>query len=268
MKYTLVNQDGKSSVTAFMPDGTPLVADDTHKNFKKIVDALLGDKDSEYVHDLFDIAQAISKRFSRLSERVTARNGEIYVDGDPVKSGITKKINDFLDNNSENWQPLVNFLEKVYANPEKHSREQLYDWLDKHNFVITNDGDIVAYKGLKKNADGTLTSTRQGPAIVDGEEVLGYVPNGIGSVVEMPRASVQHDPNHGCSTGLHVGTPAHARQFGTVVEVHVNPRDVVSVPTHSNWEKMRVCRYTVVKMASTTNEAKLAESYKDDGEYF
>ena len=63
----------------------------------------------------------------------------------------------------------------------------------------------------------------------------------------MPRGEVQHDPESGCSTGLHVGTYAYAQGYAraALLTVHVNPRDVVSVPTDCDAEKMRVCRYVV-----------------------
>jgi hypothetical protein len=64
----------------------------------------------------------------------------------------------------------------------------------------------------------------------------------------MPRDQVQFDPGVGCHTGLHVGTFEYAAGFaqGALLEVVVNPRDVVSVPTDCGAQKMRTCRYTVV----------------------
>jgi hypothetical protein len=58
---------------------------------------------------------------------------------------------------------------------------------------------------------------------------------------------------NGCSVGLHVGTYDYASNFTlNVLEVHVNPRDVVSVPTDSNWAKVRCCRYVVIKEVERT----------------
>jgi hypothetical protein len=45
-----------------------------------------------------------------------------------------------------------------------------------------------------------------------------------------------------------VGSFDHAAGYGnTLLEVKVNPRDVVSVPSDTGGAKMRVCRYTVVQ---------------------
>ena len=63
----------------------------------------------------------------------------------------------------------------------------------------------------------------------------------------MARSEVQHDPSVGCHKGLHVGTWDYASSFGrgVVLEVEVDPRDVVSVPTDCGDAKLRCCRYRV-----------------------
>jgi hypothetical protein len=140
---------------------------------------------------------------------------------------------------------------------------------------------IVGYKGVKKQqapTDPDLGYTNEvneylsiftGNAIVDGERVSGHVPNKIGSLVEMPRNEVTFDPAVGCSYGLHVGTWDYANNFGRggVLEVHVNPRDVVSVPTDSSWAKMRVCRYRVVGVTEVPYQSALADDWQDDNYY-
>ncbi len=64
----------------------------------------------------------------------------------------------------------------------------------------------------------------------------------------MPRSKVDDDTSAGCSTGLHAGTYRYASGFaqGRLLTVEINPRDVVSVPTDSDYQKIRTCRYTVV----------------------
>jgi hypothetical protein len=59
-----------------------------------------------------------------------------------------------------------------------------------------------------------------------------------------------------CSAGLHVGTYDYALRFTRfVIEVLVDPRDVVSVPTDCNDQKMRTCKYLV--MDHVTEERKV-----------
>lgn len=246
MQFSLVGNEDGSNITVFVPEHAPLVAHSTHPNFDRIVKGAFAGDDS--IVELFDVAVTAVTKFQRLTERVTTANGKLYLDGEEVNNVLATQVVRFHNEDIEDWKPLVLFFENVQQNPQEHSREQLFEWLDHRDFTITEDGMILGYKGVRKNGENDFTSISTGRAIVDGEVFNGAIPNRIGSVVEMPRNEVAWDPSTGCSTGLHVGTYRYADSFaqGALLEVHVNPRDVVSVPTDSSWEKMRVCRYTVV----------------------
>lgn len=247
VQSVMVSHEGQEFITVFVPGHDPLVAgSETHPNFDEIVEAARAGDES--VVDLFDVAATAAQKFQRLSERVTTAQGRLYLDGVEVHNALSTQVIRFLQDGVEDWLPLVNFFEKVQANPNDHSREQLYEWLDRRDFTITPDGDFVAYKGVASDGNGNYSSITHGPAVVDGQAVNGAVPNNVGSIVEMARDKVHHDPSVGCSTGLHVGAYDYAQSFsrGAVLEVHVNPRDVVSVPTDSDWAKVRTCRYRVV----------------------
>lgn len=83
------------------------------------------------------------------------------------------------------------------------------------------------------------------------EHISGYVPNPVPGVIEMPRSQVHFAPSTACSHGLHVGTYSFAQSYGdTRLEVHVNPRDVVSVPESYSSAKMRVRRYKTIRIVT------------------
>ena len=265
MQYALIRTDeGVGVITVFVPGHTPQVAtSESHANFAEIVDAAVAGDDS--VVDLFDLAQAVADRFKNITERLAMAHGHLYWDGDEVNGTLTNQVLRFMEEGQDFW-PLVNFFENVQQNPNEHSREQLYDWLSKRDFTITEDGYIVGYKGVTSDGNGGFVSVHSGKAIVNGEVKTGRIPNPIGAVVEMPRSEVQHDPSVGCHTGLHVGTYDYAVGYssnGALLEVWVNPRDVVSVPTDSDWAKMRVCRYEVVD----TLDAPYTTAYRPTVEY-
>ena len=270
MKYNLVTVGDEKNLTLVV-NGEMYVASHSHPNWDAIIAGVL--KDDESVVDLFDVAETVSRRFEALTERVTVRNGVVYFDGDELDRAETRQIVRFLNDGEDDFMPLVNFLEKVQTNPNEHSREQLYTWLDKHDFPITDDGDIVAYKGVRVLDNGNYVSISSGKAIVDGEEVSGNIPNAVGSVIEMPRSEVHHDPATGCSRGLHAGTWDYASNFaqGAVLTVRINPRDVVSVPTDCDWQKVRVCRYVVTGVTETqydgahwVDEDDFEDDYEED----
>jgi hypothetical protein len=247
LQYSIVGtvEDG-SNITVFTGEGAPLVAHSSHPNWDKIVAGVVAGDAS--VVDLFDVSQTVASKFDKLSERVSVANGRLYFDGEEQDNSLANQVVRFITEDVEDYKPLVKFLENVQNNPTEHSRTQLYDWLSKHDFTITDEGLIVGYKGVSSNDKVTFESIHSGRAMVNGEVQNGFIKQKVGDVVEMPRGEVQHDPSVGCHTGLHVGTYEFASGFnhGALLEVHVNPRDVVSVPTDSNWAKVRVCRYTVV----------------------
>lgn len=264
LTYTIVGDEDGSNIVVFVPGNPPAVAHDSHPNFEAIVaGAKAGDED---VLALFDIAATVATRFERLSERITTAFGRLYFDGVEVANALTAQVIRFLDAGLEDWRPLVAFFEKVQGNPDAHSREQLYAWLDGRDFAITKSGDIVGYKGVAKDGDGALVSVHAGRAIVNGEQVSGHIPNPLGALIEMPRNEVTADPALGCHKGLHVGTYDYAIGYasGAMLEVHVNPRDVVSVPTDCDAQKMRVCRYRVVGHIDAPHTAPVADDFDGD----
>ena len=273
IKYNLVKNGDESNLTAFI-DGEMYIASGDHPNFDRIVQGVISDDHS--VADLFDVSRSIATKFERLSERVMVAHGHVYFDGEEVNNTLTSQILRFMDEGVDNFMPLVNFFEKVSTNPNDHSRENLYRWLDASDFTITPDVDIVGYKAVHKNEEGdNFRSIHSGnnTVMVNGESTTGYVTQAVGDVVEMPRGSVDFNPGAGCSTGLHVGTYEYASSFGgnaaTLLQVIVNPRDVVSVPTDSGDSKMRVCRYRIQDIIREQIQSPLwgVEPYDDEEEH-
>lgn len=268
IKYNLVkfNDSDEANLTVFV-NGEMYVATDTHPNFSAIVAKVaVGD---ESVVDLFDVSKTAAKRFDRLSERVTVSNGRIYFDGEEVDNALTTQVLRFIDGGVEDFNPLVKFFEKVMTNPNEHSREQLYRWLARYDFTITDEGDFIAYKGVQTvTADHQYESISKGRAISNGVEYNGAIPNPLGAVVEMPRGDVEFDPAVGCHTGLHAGTWSYASDFsqGAVLTVVINPRDVVSVPTDCQDQKLRVCRYVVQDVTEVKYAAPVVSFNEDDDE--
>lgn len=248
VQYTLISNGDDENLTVIVPgEAMPLVAHSSHPNFEAIRTAVVTQDPEADFDELFDVGVAVAKRFDRLTPKITVANGVIYRNGDPVHNSLTTQILRFMEE-GQDFGPLVRFMDKIEANPNEHSRQQLFDWLDnQEGITITPIGNILGYKGVNKHEDGTLWSGFAGHAIVNDVEVNGHVPNEVGSTVEMPRSEVHHDPNSACSSGLHVGTFRYAKSYarGAMLEVHVDPADVVSVPTGAGGEKVRVCRYII-----------------------
>lgn len=248
--YQIIREDKENdqptSVQVFVGGKLQLI-DSQHANFKEIIALLLssgGNIAESEVAPLFNLPLMIGQKFEKLSPRISVSGEKVYYDLVEVDTALTKAILAFLTERKKDWEPLVKFMEKVQTNENPHSVEHAYRWLNRHNFTIDKDGDIIAYKGLTSE----YMSKHSGRAIVDGVVVEGQIPNRPGSVIEMPRDEVVFDPNNGCAVGLHAANFSFAKSWGSggrVVSLKINPQDIVSVPTESGDQKMRVCRYIV-----------------------
>lgn len=262
-KYNLATRDGEPESLLIFSGKTSLTATPENPGFRDAVLMVTAPGTTfEQLTAKLSLAVAVDTEFKRLSERVTVRGGNVYFDGDKVHGALSKAIVDFFVSGAGDYMALVNFMEKVNTNPEPHSREQLYEWLNRFHFGIAPDGDIIAYKGLNRkyhDADkAAWESSSSGSAIVNGKPYEGCIPAFPGAIIEMPRSEVNHDPTTGCSTGLHVGNWDYAKSFAQVtVRVKVNPRDVCSVPTDSGWQKVRCCRYQILGLVDAEDSGVL-----------
>jgi len=246
MQYTITESaTAGRSATILYGDFTPVAVPGSHPKYDEILAALLTNAAEDVVRALVDATKPL-REFAALSERVSIRGKKLYFDGDRIKGTLTKHIVRMVRSGDVRFA-LVAFLEKVSTNPSAESRDALYRWLSDRDFAITGDGDFLAYKGV--TSDGL--SIHSGRAWVDGVEIVGQIPNKVGAVVTMPRLQVDDNREVGCSQGLHAGTWGYARGFaqGMTLTVRINPRDVVSVPDCSEFQKLRVCRYVVLETA-------------------
>lgn len=258
MRYQINSEGGLSNLALYL-DGQLYAVNSEHPYWEEILDALR-DGYANDIPELIDLATAAANRFEQITERVAVQNGTVFFDGDAIHNSLAEAIIRAMREGAD-FRSLVLFMENAYQNPRKHSRDNLFDWLNTHDFTITPDGMLVGYKGVSND----LRSISSGPGIVNGAPVNGHLDNSIGNVLEMARSSVQHDPSIGCSVGLHVGTWEYASSFGPkTVKVLVNPRDVVSVPTDCGWAKMRVCRYKVVEILDSKVDSFVDPSWDND----
>ncbi len=169
--------------------------------------------------------------------KFTMQNGCIMIDGQDLPNTLSDKLFDLVDEEGDTTS-LENFWDNLKDNPTESSREDLYSFLDYNNVPITLDGCFIVYKKVNDDFWDSYTG-RTHQSI-------------IGSVIEMPREKVDQNRNNTCSTGLHVAAYEYATGFsGTrLLECKVNPRDVVAVPPDYSNQKMRVCRYEVLREAT------------------
>lgn len=182
-----------------------------------------------------EIDKLLSGNLPPLGGHAELRDGKVFYAEKEVNSNLAERIIQ-IDKMGLPPEPMLRFLENIFLNPSEDSREELYDFLSHKNIPITEDGHFLAYKAVRNNFLDKWTGT---------------IDNSPGSVVEVPRDSVNDDRSMQCSHGLHVGALHYVRDYGSgyddrFVIAKINPRDAVSVPLDHNAQKLRVCRYEVL----------------------
>lgn len=205
----------------------------------KLIKALK-EKDLEAIPTLISAAKRIEK-FSHGKFQV--RDGMIMIDGQEAPEVIGAKIKSFADQGLP-YEPLVKFTQKLQLNPSSNSLKQLYSFLERNRITINENGDCILYKKVNHNMTDCHTGT---------------IHNGVGDVIKMKRNKVDENPNNHCSSGYHVAAWQYAANFGdgVMLEVVVNPKNVVSVPNDYNCQKIRVCEYKVLRIVSKESSDEL-----------
>jgi hypothetical protein len=206
--------------------GRTEVISKTDNRYPKVIEAI---KAGEW-DKIPEIVEAIERAFE--GSGLELRDGLLY-DGEV---GIPPELNSRilrLRDEGLPFDPLLKFWDNLKKNPSFNSRQMLFKFLEHNGHPLTPDGCFVAYRGVREDFKDKHTGTFD---------------NSPGSVCEMPRESVDDNPNNTCSNGLHVACFDYAKGFGEkLVEVKVNPADVVCVPVDYNGTKMRTCKFEVIQ---------------------
>lgn len=275
-----------------MIDGEPLRVRRDHPNADQIIYVCKGynlEKDPEVREDIIetikDLAEA-KNYISQLTEdfEINAQ-GRVYLKGttQALPSFLAHKIKDFIDAGLD-INPLTKFWKHLLLNPDFSVRAQLFAFLEHNGHPITEEGYFLAYKavGIKRKYDAET-----GEEIIEvrydedtGERIEEKVSQAmtfkpfhsgshgmvikVGEAIKMPREACDSDPEQTCSAGLHVGSMEYVKDFGhggsVVLEVLVNPRNVVAVPYDYNNTKMRCCEYFPIAITNGENENVYLES--------
>lgn len=152
---------------------------------------------------------------------------------------------------------IERFWKNLCQNPSEESRESLYAFLEANNMTLTDDGCFIGYRAISSDWKDLRTGTMD---------------NSIGSSPSMPRDEVDPNPENTCSRGLHIAAWDFAKGFGysdyRLVEVKVNPKDVVTVPPDYNNQKMRVCKFTVLNEVAEKRDSLVhPDTFADPSEW-
>jgi len=211
---------------------------------------------------------------------------ELYLKGTdkPIENGLANKILDFLNNNLP-IEALITFWESCLKNPHYIAIKELFEFLEKNNLPITDDGGFLGYKKLNlkhlnsvpqefttlyvnnSNKVVSLNGKQVSPEVA--EQFLNYVKEEnnptmldvysgtitqkIGDEVQIQRIKFnEEEARNACGYGLHIGSFDYAFSGNVRVLVKVFPEDVIaSDPSNS---KLRTCKYKIVSFVDSKEE--------------
>ena len=257
-------KDGQGHWTVTL-NGQPHLFDPSHPHYASLIKCVHAGDADEFVNLLN--TGLVVEDWSEGDFKF--RDGLLYFEDEQVAKDPTNRIVECLQQGFPH-QFMMNYLTNLYDNVSERAVQESYKWSSHKGLPITEDGMLVGYKGVRTYAGETIQG--KNGEIKEGDLVDIYTGNSfrnnVGDTASMKRRQVCDDHTQGCDSGLHVGTYDYACNWagstGVVVLVKFNPKDIVSVPSDCECQKMRVSSYEVISVA----REQLEEAVYSEDEYY
>jgi hypothetical protein len=214
---------------------------DDYKEILKTIKAIGGAIDTkdpamedQLRHRLETIAEPAKMIADAAEGNVSVTGGVVHYKGNAVRNVITDRILWGL-REGHDMVPYLRFLDNLMENTSKRSVDGLYRFIESAKMGITQDGHIIAYKAVRDDYKDIHSGTFD---------------NSVGQIVEVPRNTVDEDPERTCSQGLHFCSFSYLTSYASgghrIMILKVHPKDVVAIPVDYQNAKARCCRYEVI----------------------
>jgi hypothetical protein len=233
-----------------------------HPNFGKIKDKIsAGEYDAAVT--LLDLPKAIEQFITTDKyPGFVVEAGIVSVDGYRFDLAVSEKVLKMLEAGAP-AEPLRKFLRKTLENPSSSARKELLLFCAANNFLIHEDGDLIAYKGVRDDYyDGYSCTVINKPfSLMDETEraglpvttdrgvttdVVEIAPDVVLTRVSVDRGEVDDRRDVTCSHGLHFAAYDYVPGYQRILVVKIHPKDVVSIPSDYSNQKGRCCSYLVL----------------------
>ena len=220
-----------NELTVYLADGTTAKWNVNDPAFDTALDLC---KQNNYVR-IQEMANPIKTLFNpqskvEVSEDRLSVNNINYDTTSNKLFGIIKALLDRKFIKTQNISNIKPLIKRIAANPYINAAEELLDFFLVNDFEITEDGCILAYKGVD----------------LDYKSRGGFL-NPIGQWVYEPNFDTNR--NNTCSTGLHFCGKDYLTNYfrkPKYLLIKVQPEDVVSIPTDCGHAKGRAVKYFIV----------------------
>lgn len=237
ISYTI----GRASISIMIDGEFNTVPKDAH-NYEALKAELQkpeDERDVALIKNLLSTKKMI-EAFSYGKVQITEDEQVLY-EGNPITNYLAIRMLQILGEGYD-VTPFAKFMERVHANPQDYTRDELYEWLEAADLPIMADGRFVAFKKVKKDYTDCHT---------------GLFDNSVGQTLVMERTSCDPNRNNECSSGFHFCSAGYLSHFNgeRVMVLAVDPADVTAIPRDYNRTKGRTCRYEVIGELDSQSEA-------------
>lgn len=222
-------------ITVFI-NGRPVTINSENENYSAVIEAIKTEQ-WDSIPDLISKKASIERAVSRVGKgKVVIDGGQVFYEGEEIHGELVRRMLDMIKLGYDVSRHIL-FMENLMENPSRSSVNELWDFMERNDLPISEDGYLLAYKKVKSNFKDLYSGTFD---------------NSPGQFVEMKRNDVDDDRAHECSSGLHFCSYSYLHSYGgtgdvRVVMVKINPRDVVSFPRDYNYAKGRCSGYEVIE---------------------
>jgi hypothetical protein len=187
----------------------------------------------------------------------------VQVNGKFLPASLGRKIRQLADAGASP-ERFLNMWKKLDKNPSYQAVQSFYDFDERNHLPITEDGNVVGLKVVR----GDFT-----------DNYSGKFDNTPGQTPSIPRNECDDNTNVACSKGFHIGGFEYVLSYADnycsngkkYIQVEFSPEDVISVPSDSRENKIRVCKYSVIKeitreeVVAWKNQAYNVKPVSEDG---
>ncbi|QPI17935.1 rIIB protein [Pectobacterium phage POP12] len=221
---------GSDSFITVVYEGKVYNCDSDHPQFENAMKAMKRN-DHQAVIKIINTKEAVK---SYTKGNIEIINNQLTYKGIVFDNSLTKRIIENM-HSGKSFEPLLKFFKNLVKNPSRDVVYQLFDFMQHNDIKIDDDGNLICWKRVNSNYRDFYTNS---------------IDNSVGKTVKIPRNTVDENKNKTCSFGLHVCAWSYIPKYhggsGIIIQVKVNPKHVVAIPTDYNNSKMRCCRYKVM----------------------
>lgn len=220
-------------------NGVPYVVTEDENRYQDVLDELAtGNPSADYLLELVTYTGAATRVRAEFADAGidVDEDGEMTYMGNPVPADLSAYLDASVDR--ANAGPVIKFIQRLFSNPNEHTRNTLFTFMEKNKLPIMNDGRFLAYKAVRSNYRDKHTGT---------------VDNSPGQKPEMPWSGVDTNPNNLCSRGYHACAKEYLAGFYSkyagdrVVTMAIAPEDVGAVPYDYDGTKLRCRAYESIE---------------------